>query len=259
MIVEILEIVSGMLAIAVVILMLLRLNLDRRFSAIQKEEEQSSLFQRKMAYVKKLEQEKHIRSLIRGCLFLGVTVIIVVSAIVILADTNQKLKKQTTKLTDRIEVLEQQQHQLVASIPLRSYPEKGIGLKDYDWKKLTGESKDSTMQKQIESDLSKETSPYFGALEPTVSLAVPKTVSLQLKSQTEDDTSKETIKENIDAFAKEAEAIPELTEVHVRMVTSIGETKKVIYSVTYSREKSEEGFKKMNVSEQNLKNDGGKG
>ncbi|MGG5368455.1 hypothetical protein [Enterococcus sp. AZ196] len=259
MIVEILEIVSGTIAIGVIILMLLRINLDRRFSAIQREEGQSSLFQRKMTYVKKIEQEKHIHTLIRGCLLLGVTIVIIVSALVILVDTNQKMKKQTNKLTDRIEVLEQRQQQLAASIPLKKYPEKGIGLKDYDWKKLIGESKDSSIQKQIEDDLSKQTISFFGAVEPTVSLAVPKTISLQLKSQTEDDTGKEAIKKNIEAFAKEAESIPELTDIHVRMVTSVGKSKKVIYNVNYSREKPGESFKKMNVSEQNLKNDGGKG
>lgn len=259
MIIGLLEIVSTIFSTVVILWMLLRLNFDRRLLVIQKEEGQSSLFRKKMNYVKKVEQEKQLRYLIRSCFLLGITLLLLVSSLVILADTHQKVRKQASKLQDRIEVLERQQKQLVSSIPLKSYPDSGIGLEAYDWKKLTVESNDSPMQKRIESELSRKTVQYFGTIEPTVSLAVPKTVSLQLKSQTEDASSKETIKNNIDAFAKEAEAIPELTEVHVRMVTSVGETKKIVYSVNYSREKPEEPFKKMNVSEQNLKNDGGKG
>lgn len=47
--------------------------------------------------------------------------------------------------------------------------------------------------------------------------------------------------------------------IHIQLITSSEKDEKVVYSVNYSREKSGDVFHKKNVSEQNLKNDGGKG
>ncbi|MBO0457682.1 hypothetical protein JZO77_13160 [Enterococcus hulanensis] len=255
----ILGIVGAGLVVLAIIFVLIRLVFDLRFSAIQKEPDQSPLFRRKVNYLRKIEQAKHIRYLLLTCLAIGIALMLFVGAFLKLAEDHQKLNGQNTQLEDRLDQLEEEQKQLIASIPLKNYPEEGIGLDTYDWDKLAGEMKDSKLQKQMEAAITQETRQYFGSSDTTVSLAVPQTLSLQLKGQTDDDASKETVKKNLDAFAKEAEAISEVRSIHVRMITAVGKEKQVVYSVNYSRENGTDGFNKKNVSEQNLKNDGGKG
>lgn len=255
----ILGIVSAGLVGLTILLVLVRFMFDLRLTAIQKETDHSQLFRRKLNHLRKIEQAKHIRYLLFTCLMIGIGVALTIGSFLVLADDHQKLKTRTIKLEERVDNLEIQQEQLVKSIPLKKYPEKGIGLTDYEWKKLAGEKKDPQLQEQIEVAISQKTTPYFGSSNTRVSLEESSTLSLQLKSWTDDDASKEVIKKNLDTFAKEAEKISELTAIHVRMLTSVDNEKQVIYSVNYSREKSEDVFHKKNVSEQNLKNDGGKG
>ena len=247
------------LTVLAIILLLLRMVFDLRFSAIQKEPNQTLLFQRKVNYLRKIEQAKHIRYLLLACIMIGLALIVFIGSVRFLADDHQKMKAQTSQMNEQIAQLEKQQKQLVASIPLKNYPEAGIGLEDFDWGRLSGEARDSDVQKEIETGLAQKTGPYFGSSDTAISLAVPKILSLQLNGETEDDKSMETIQKNLDAFAKEAEGISELTELHIRMITFRDKEKKVVYSVTYSRENEKEEFHKRNVSEQNLENDGGKG
>lgn len=254
-----LGIVSAGLVLLVICFILIRLLLDVRFAAIQKEPDQTPLFRRKVNHLRKIEQAKHIRYLLFSCLTIGFALMLFIAAFLVLVDDYQKINAQKISMNERIVLLEKQQKQLIASIPLKNYPEEGIGLKGYAWDKVASEVSNSDLQDQIESDISKRTRPYFGSYETTVLLAESQKMTLELKGWLEEPASQETIKKNLDAFAKEAEIVPEMQEIHVRMVTSIGEKKKVIYNVTYSREKSEDQFTKKNSSEQKLKNDGGKG
>lgn len=247
------------LTVLAISLLLLRVVFDWRFSAIQKEPDQTPLFRRKINHLRKIEQARHIRYLLFSGLMVGCALLVFIGSFLFLADDHKKMKTKNTHLEDRIECLEQRQKQLAASIPLKNYPEAGIGLNEYDWGKLSGEARDSDIQKEIETGLAQKSVPYFGSSDTSISLAIPKILSLQLKGQTEDDKSMETVQKNLDAFAKEAEGISELTELHIRMITSLEKEKQVVYSVNYSRENGEEAFTKKNVSEQNLKNDGGKG
>ncbi|MFR3683469.1 MAG: hypothetical protein ACLTXM_00315 [Enterococcus sp.] len=249
---------AGIVALAILFI-LIRLVFDLRLTAVEQEPDQSPLFRRKVNHLRKIEQARHIRYLLLACLLIGVGIVMVIGSFLTLAGDQQNMKIQNKTAYERIGQLEKQQEQLMASIPLKNYPEEGIGLKEYEWDKLVGENQDSDVQKQFETTFSQKTMPYFSSSETTVSFANPETLSIQLKDRAEDTSSKEIIKKNIDSFVKEAEAIPELLAVHVQLITSSEKNEKVVYSVTYSREKSEDDFNKQNVSEQNLKNDGGKG
>ncbi|OTO67785.1 hypothetical protein A5865_003464 [Enterococcus sp. 12E11_DIV0728] len=255
----ILAIVSAGFVIAAISVTLIRLAFDRRFRAIQQEPDQTVLFRRKLHYLRRIEQARHIRYLFATSLLIGVALVSFIGSFFVLANDYQHTKTENTRLTERIETVEEKQQQLATSIPLKTYPEDGIGLKEYAWDKLTVENKDSGLQEQVESDVSQKLFQYVGTSDTALSLAIPKTLALHLEGQAEDQTSQETIKKNIDAFAKEAEAVPELTQIQVRMITSGGSKKKVVYSVNYSRKTGSEAFNKQNVSEQKLKNDGGKG
>lgn len=254
-----LGVISAGLVVLAIIFILIRLVFDFRFTAIQKDPDQTPMFRRKVNHLRRIEQARHIRYLLVTCLIVSLALIFFVSSFLILANDYQGMQSQNTEMKERISQLEKQQTALIASIPLKNYPKEGIGLNELEWTKLAGEAKDSDLQKQLETTISQTTLPYFGSSDTTVSLAVPKTLSLQLSGQADDDTSKETIQKNIDAFAKEAEAISELTDIHVRMITVVGKEKSSVYSVNYSRENGEGEFTKKNVSEQKLKNDGGKG
>ena len=255
----ILGILSAVLVVLAILFVLIRLVFDWRLTIIQREPNQSPLFRRKLHHLRRIEQARHIRYILFTCLMIGLGLTIMIGSFLILADDQQKMKGQNQKTNERITQLEKQQKQLIKSIPLKKYPEEGIGLADYEWNRLAVEEKDSKLQEQMETAISQRSAQYFGSSEIRVSLDEKKAISLQLKGWTEDDTSTEAVKQNLDAFAKEAENITELTDIHVRMLTSVGNEKQVIYSVNYSREKGEGVFHKKNVSEQNLKNDGGKG
>ncbi|MGM0165607.1 hypothetical protein IGI39_000549 [Enterococcus sp. AZ135] len=254
-----LGVISAGLVVLAIIFVLIRLVFDFRFTAIQKEPDQTPMFRRKVNHLRRIEQARHIRYLLFTCLMIGFGMMVVIGSFLVLADEQQKQKIQNTEMKERVSQLEEQQSALIASIPLKNYPKEGIGLNELEWTNLAREAKDSDLQKQIETTISQTTLPYFGSSDTAVSLAVPKTLSLQLSGQTDDNASKETIQKNIDAFAKEAEAISELTDIHVRMIAVVGKEKSSVYSVNYSRENGEGEFTKKNVSEQNLKNDGGKG
>lgn len=255
----ILGIISAVFVGLAIIFVLIRLVFDLRLTAIEQEPDQSLLFRRKINHLRKIEQARHIRYLLVTGLVIGIGLMISIGSFLALADEQQEMKAQNQKANERITQLEQQQEQVLASIPLKNYPADGIGLTEYEWDKLATENKDSKLEKQIETAISQRTGQYFGSSNTKVSLSVPKTISLQLKGWADDEASQETIKRNLDAFAKEAEKIAELTDIHIRMITTVGKEKQIVYSVNYSRQKSEDGFNKQNVSEQNLKNDGGKG
>ena len=255
----ILGIVSTALVILAIIFIFIRLLFDLRFTSIQKEPDQSLLFRRKISYLRRIEQDRHIRYLLISSLTVGIAIMLLLVSFLLLAKDYQRTQRKNAHLESRVEDLAQQQEQLAASIPLKNYPEEGIGLKDYDWNKWAAEEKDSDVQKELESVVSQTIVPYFGSFHPIVSLSIPKTLSIQLKGQLNDDESKERIKKNLDNFAMEAEGISELTAIHVRIIFSVGQDQKELYNVNYTREKAEDTFNKKNVSEQKLKNDGEKG
>ncbi|MGL9727256.1 hypothetical protein [Enterococcus sp. DIV0756] len=255
----ILGILSAVFVILAILFVLIRLVFDWRLTLIQREPDQSPLFRRKLNHLRKIEQARHIRYLLLTCLMIGIGLVVTIGAFLVLANDQQKITVQNQKANERITQLEKQQKQLIKSIPLKKYPEEGIGLTDYEWDKLATEEKDSKLQEQMETAISQRSVQYFGSSDTKVTLSEPKKLTLQLKGWIEDDTSTEMVKQNLDAFAKEAEKSSELTDIHVRMITSAGNEKQVIYNVNYSREKGEGVFHKKNVSEQNLKNDGGKG
>lgn len=255
----ILGVISAGIVVLALLFLFIRLVFDLRLTAVEQEPDQSPLFRRKVNHLRKIEQARHIRYLLVTCLMMGVGLVIIIGSFLTLADDQRNMKAQNKQAYERIGQLEKQQERLTASIPLRNYPEEGIGLNEYEWDKLVGENQDSDVQKQFETTFSQKTTPYFSSSETTVSFAKPETLSIQLKDRAADSSTKETIKKNIDSFVKEAEEISELMAVHVQLITSSEKNEKVVYSVTYSREKSEDTFNKQNVSEQNLKNDGGKG
>lgn len=256
-------VIVGILSIGFVVLaillVLVRFVFDLRLTAIQQEADHSQLFRRKINHLRKIEQARHIRYLLIICLMIGIGLAILIGSFLVLMDKQQKLTAQNQIDHERIIYLEKQQKQLMANIPLKKYPEEGIGLEEYEWEKWSEEKKDVNLQRQIESAISKRSAQYFDSFDTKVSLSTPKTISLQLKGYTDDDASREMIKSNLDAFAKEVEKVSQLNNIHVRMITSVSKEKQVVYSVNYSRKKSEDKFNKQNVSEQNLKNSGEKG
>ena len=255
----ILALTSGVFVLIAIIVTINRILFEQRFTAIQQEPDQTVLFRRKVQYLKRIEQERHIRYLLLISLAISFGVLVFISSYSMFVATFQQMETKTVRMENRIQELEEKQTQLAVRIPLAHYPEAGIGLNDYKWDKLSEDGEESVLREEIEADISKKLSQYLGTSNTAISLALPKTMALHLKGQAKDTASQETIKTNIDAFVKEAEAVPELTQIQVQMVTSIDQKKRNIYSVNYSRENGDEDFKKKNVSEENLKNDGGKG
>lgn len=255
----ILTIISAGIIFTAVVLAILRLVVERRLFVIQQESNHSLSFRRRLNYIKKLEQARNIRYLFLLSLLSSISVMILTGGFFYLFTENQHLQHESSKGQERIVELEKKQQQLATSIPLKTYPEEGIGLKEYEWDKMKAEDTDSDLREYVEDTISRKLFQYVGTSDTTLSLALPTTMALHLEGQADDPMSQETIKKNLDAFAKEAEAVPRLERIQVRMITSTHKKETTVYSVHYSRENGDERFNKQNVSEQNLKNDGGKG
>lgn len=238
-----------------------RVFINYKLALIRKEPNQSKTFQKKVEYISNIEQRRHINYLLVASLAMAFSLLVMVGTTIALHANLQQTKQHDAQMNDQITLLEQQQEQLVKNVPLKNYPEQGIGLKVYNWKKLfSSEENDSDLQAKIESDISQKVVQYFGLSTVVISLDVPsKTLSINLIGKTDNAASKETIKENVAAFVKETSDVPGLTQIHVQLTTAVGKTKKVVYNVDYSREKDTNDFKKINDREQDIEKKGGKG
>ncbi|AXG40470.1 hypothetical protein EGCR1_17360 (plasmid) [Enterococcus gilvus] len=257
----ILEIVTILFVVTTIGLMGFRVFINYKLALIRKEPNQSTTFLKKVDYISKIEQRRHINYLLVACLALAICLLILVGTTISLQANLNHTKQHEAQMNDQITLLEQQQEQLVKNVPLKNYPEQGVGLNVYNWKKLfSSDERNSDLQAKIESDISQKVVQYFGLSTVVISLDVPsKTLSINLIGKTDNAASKETIKENVAAFVKEASDVPGLSQIHVQLTTAVGKTKKVVYNADYSREKDTNDFKKINDREQDVEKKGGKG
>lgn len=256
----VLGIISFIFIVLAIVFLGFRFFVNYRLDVIQRKADQSELFQKKTAYIRKVEDGKHVRALLLITLILALSTLGLTTVAFIQRSVIQTTKTEVSQLKEQLTLVEQQQEQLISNVPLKNYPEGGIGIKEYDWEKLFAGKEGSMLQSKIESDISQRLVQYFGLSNMVVSLDIPsKTLSINLMGQTDNSASKETIKENVEAFVKEAEDIPGLTQIHIQLVTTVGKTSKLVYSANYTRDKNKESFKKVNDSERNVKREGGKG
>jgi signal peptidase I len=152
------------------------------------------------------------------------------------------MNEQNNTLIDDVQVMKKEQKKLVNKLPVKEYPQEGIGLQDYAWDELFSDDSREN-QYAMESDLSSKLSPYFGLPTTLIVLDIPtQTLNIALAGDLTSEDNRQQIKDNITAFAAEAEGISNLTQITFQLNVRDGEKQKQDYSCTFSRENGEDKF-----------------
>jgi len=199
-------------------------------------------FQRKLEYVKQAEQEKHVSALLFLTIFLAIGLLLTTYGLFQMEDQLHVVTERTNQLKDELYTLKKEQKQIITKLPIKAYPAKGIGLKEYSWDELFSEE-NREKQYEIESDLSAKVSPYFGLSTTLIVLDIPtQTLNIALAGDSGSEENRQQIKDNVKAFAKEAKDVSKLTQITFQMNLMNDKEKKKTYSCTFSREKADEEF-----------------
>ncbi|MGG5369455.1 hypothetical protein [Enterococcus sp. AZ196] len=199
-------------------------------------------FQRKLDYVKQIEQSKHVSALLFLTLFLGVALSLSTFSSFQLNKQLYALEEKNNALGDRLYKVEKEQKQMNTKLPIKAYPQKGIGLKDYSWEQIFADE-NREKQYEIENDISEKVAPYFGLSTTLIVLDIPtQTLNIALAGNSGSEENKKQIKDNIKNFAKEAKDIEKLTQITFQMNLLNDNNKKNMYSCTFSRENATENF-----------------
>lgn len=234
--------VSVGLAILVLVVWFRRMFIKLQLERIRLPKNTPVSFQRKLDYVKQAEQGKHVSALLFVVFFMAVGLLLVSFSLFQMDHQLKQTAEQNNQLKDELYLIKKEQKQLISKMPIKVYPQKGIGLKDYSWEELFSEE-NREKQYQMESDLSTKVSPYFGLSTTLIVLDVPtQTLNIALAGDSGSEDNRKQIKENVKAFAKEAEGISKLTQITFQMNLMSDKEKKKTYSCTFSRENEEASF-----------------
>lgn len=213
-----------------------------RLQLIKPPRDASATFQRKLDYVKQIQQTKHISALLFVIFCLAVGLLLTSYSLFQVQDQLYAMNEQNSTLKDDVQVMKKEQKKLVNKIPVKEYPSEGIGLQDYAWDELFSDDSREN-QYTMESDLSNKLSPYFGLPTTLIVLDIPtQTLNIALAGDLTSEDNRQQIKDNIKAFAAEAEAISNLTQITFQLNVRDGEQQKQDYSCTFSRENGEDKF-----------------
>ncbi|OJG65038.1 hypothetical protein RV07_GL003492 [Enterococcus malodoratus] len=213
-----------------------------RLQLIKPPRDASATFQRKLDYVRQIQQTKHISALLFVTFCLAVGVLLTTYSLFQVQDQLYAVNEQNNALKDDVQVMKKEQKKLVNKLPVKEYPKEGIGLEEYSWDDLFS---DDSREKQyaMESDLSNKLSPYFGLPTTLIVLDIPtQTLNIALAGDLTSEDNRQQIKKNIQAFATEAEGVSNLTQITFQLNVRDGEKQKQDYSCTFSRENGEDKF-----------------
>ncbi|MDU5335480.1 hypothetical protein [Enterococcus sp.] len=230
------------LIIIVLLVWLYRMVINVRLQMIKPPRDASATFQRKLDYVKQIQQTKHISALLFVTFCLAVGLLLTTYSLFQVQDQLYAINEQNNALKDDIQVMKKDQKKLINKLPVKKYPQEGIGLQEYTWDELFS---DDSREKQyaMESDLSNKLSPYFGLPTTLIVLDIPtQTLNIALAGDLTSEDNRQQIKENIQAFAAEAEGVSNLTQITFQLNVRDGEKQKQDYSCTFSRENGEDKF-----------------
>ncbi|MEG0627939.1 hypothetical protein [Enterococcus viikkiensis] len=199
-------------------------------------------FQQKLEYVRQIEQTKHVSALLFIIIFLAVGLLLNTYSNFKVQDQLYTMNEQNNLLKDDLNLMKKEQKKFINKVPVKAYPETGIGLQDDSWDDLfTDESHEK--QYALESDLSSKLSPYLGLPTILIVLDIPtQTLNIALAGDLTSEDNRKQIIENVKAFAKEAEGVSNLTQIAFQLNVREGDKQKPEYSCTFSRENEESQF-----------------
>lgn len=230
------------LIILVLLIWLYRMIINVRLQMIEPPKDASETFQRKLDYVKQIQQTKHTTALLFTTFCLAVGLLLTTYSLFQVQSQLYVVDERNSELRDEVQVMKKEQKKLINKLPVKAYPENGVGLQEYNWDELFADEK-REKQYSIESDLSNKLSPYFGLPTTLIVLDIPtQTLNIALAGDLTSEDNRQQIKDNIKAFAKEAEGIANLTQITFQLNVRDGEKQKQDYSCTFSRENGEAEF-----------------
>ena len=231
----------GLISLALVV-WVYRMIINVRLQMIKPPRDASATFQRKLEYVKQIQQAKHLSALLFITFCLALSILLMTYRSVQVQEQLYVLNEQNSVLKDELQLMKKDQKKLINKIPVKEYPTDGIGLQEYAWEELfTTDSRET--QYAMESDLSNKLSPYFGLPTTLIVLDIPtQTLNIALAGDLTSEANRKQIKENIKAFAAEAEGVSNLTQITFQLNVRDGEKQKQDYSCTFSRENGEDKF-----------------
>ncbi|MGM0112759.1 hypothetical protein [Enterococcus sp. DIV0187] len=234
--------ISVALIIVVLVIWFQRIAIKLQFDRIKLPKNMPLSFQRKLEYVKQVEQSKHVSALLIVVFFMTMGLLLVTFSLFQLDHQLVLSVNQTNQLKDELYLVKKEQKQLLTKMPIKSYPKGGLGLTEYPWEELFSEE-NREKQYKLESDLSARVNPYLGLSNTLIVLDVPtQTLNIALAGGSGSEDNQKQIKENIKSFAKEAEGISKLTQITFQMNLMNDKEQKKMYSCTFSRESENEEF-----------------
>ncbi|MEO1769652.1 hypothetical protein [Candidatus Enterococcus ferrettii] len=238
----IINILSVGLVIVAFIIVLYRFVMTSRLKKIEKQKGQPPSFYRKLAYVKYLEQEKHVSYLLFLCFLLAMGVLLSTYNLFELENQLYTINQKNAQTKDELYKMREEQRRFINDLPIQAYPENGLGLGTYDWPALF-EHENRKQQYEIENELSAKAEPYFGLSSTLIVLDIPsKTLSIALMGHSVTQNQQETLESNQLAFVKEAEAVPHLTQITFQMHLTGADQKGQTHHRTFTRTGDDQEF-----------------
>ncbi|WP_347565113.1 hypothetical protein [Candidatus Enterococcus moelleringii] len=245
----IINLISVGLVLVVLIIVFYRFAVNSRLKKISQQKGQPLSFQKKLAYVKYLEQEKHVSFILFLSLLFAAGMLLSTYSLFEVEDQMHNLSQKNSQLKDELYKMRQEQRRFINDIPIKAYPEEGLGLGDYAWQEIF-EHENRKVQYEIENDLSTKAEPYFGLSSTLIVLDIPsKTLSIAMVGNSGTEDKLETLEANQLAFVQEAKVVTNLTQVTFQMHVTDENNEEKTYNRTFTRSNNEEDFTQVEVEE----------
>lgn len=249
---QMLRILTLLFGLSIVGIASFRLMIDYQLSILQKDPHSRKRV-KKIILLKHKEHRQHTRFLFLLFLAGSVSLGVLTFTNLALHFDYQRVKRESDQVMKQIAIVEAMPQQ--EAIP----PERQL-LKRKEWKKMFEESRKESKKTEIERALSQQAMRYFDHSEVVVTLdETKKAVTIRIIGSVETHERKEKLKRQMRGFVQSVDESFGLLNVHIGIVSVIGEDESVVYSADYTRKEEKETFKKVNDFERDVKLGGEKG
>ena len=231
------------LLIALFIVLIYQLAKQQKLNQIRSNKNTSPHLLEKLSLYEKIEEQKQKKYNHYTFLSIVITLFLVVATVVLISSKYAYTKNQVQQLEEEVHTLKVEQKQLISKMPVKQYPEEGIGLKELAWEKIVDKKSAKKAQVELETEIASKMGPYFGISRVLTNVErSPKTLSISLISNTQEEENKKLIARNIQYFVQEAESIPQLMKIHIKVLAAEGKKNSALIDETYSREEADNPF-----------------
>lgn len=240
----ILTIIALALVVFAFVLLVIPIRSGLQLKKIKQQKKHDEAFKRKILSYQRVYQERVIRILIWVVVLLGTSTLLGSISIFYGQSQLEQMTRRVLQQEDTVVRLRNQVNALTTKLPIRSYPEAGIGLVDYEWKKIITGEETKQSQAEVELSISQKLAPYFGLSQVLVSIeSATKTLSVSITGNTNQVEDKDRIEENVESLVDELNEVPGLVQVQLEM--SVTEKKKttVLLKNSYLREDDSDKLK----------------